>query len=223
MSIAFSPDNKYIISGSNDKTAILWDVEGNFIRQFNDFDAALYRVKFSGDSKYIYITCMDGEASVWDIEGKLITKLLGHNNGTVSYIDFTTDNKLIATSSSDQTAKLWDISGNCIKTFTNFTDFVNKIYFSKNEQYLLTASDDGSVIVWDTKGNIITQYKTNFNIQDAKFSPDEKHILMVGGNGFVRLVPAFIGNDYIEKIEKERGNFRQLTEQDKINYGIIEK
>lgn len=100
---------------------------------------------------------------------------------------------------------------------------VNRIYFSKNNKYLLTSSDDGSSIIWDTKGNIITYYKALVSIQDAVFSPDETKIFAIGDNGYIRILPAFVSDNYIRKIEKERGVFRQLTEQDKINYGIIEK
>lgn len=218
--IAFSPDNKFFVSGSGDKSLILWNKNGTQVRKFTKLKESIYTIKFSDDSKNIGIGCHEGQILIIDTLTNIISELIGHKD-LVSYLEFSSDNKSIATSSGDQTAKLWDLKGNCLHTFRNFTQFVDRIYFSKNNQYLLTSSDDGSTIIWDIKGNIISYYKAMVLIQDAKFSPDETKIFSIGANGYIRILPAFIDEDYIQKIEKERGNFRHLTEQDKINYGII--
>ena len=51
--MAFSPDGKTILTGSMDKTARLWDLSGNVIREFTGHKGIIFTVAFSPDGKSI--------------------------------------------------------------------------------------------------------------------------------------------------------------------------
>jgi WD40 repeat protein len=65
--VAFSPDGKTILTGSNDTTARLWDLGGNVIRVFKGHNHYVNSVAFSPDGKSILTGSSDGTARLWEI------------------------------------------------------------------------------------------------------------------------------------------------------------
>ena len=72
----FSPDGKLVITGSDDKTAQIWEVEsGRKLRTLIGHTTTIQLVAFSQDGKKI-VTCGSNEAHVWEVEsGKKLQEL----------------------------------------------------------------------------------------------------------------------------------------------------
>lgn len=66
--VAFSPDGRRLVSGSNDQTAMVWDlVEGRATgRLWGQHTDAISGVAFSPDGRQIVTGGLDGRVSVWD-------------------------------------------------------------------------------------------------------------------------------------------------------------
>jgi WD40 repeat protein len=65
-SMAFSPDNKLLLTGSADKTARLWDVSsGQLLRVLSGHTAAVTSVAFTPDGKRIVTTSLDKTVRTW--------------------------------------------------------------------------------------------------------------------------------------------------------------
>ncbi len=75
--IAISGTNKLLISGSNDKTARIWDLTtGKQIRVLPVDCWKVTAVAFSDDSKYAATGCNDGSVKVWEVEtGKMVAQV----------------------------------------------------------------------------------------------------------------------------------------------------
>jgi WD40 repeat protein len=69
-SVAFSPNGKYILSGSDDNTIRLWDAEtGQLVsRPFRGHTAVVCSVTLSPDGKHIVSGSDDKIIRVWDAE-----------------------------------------------------------------------------------------------------------------------------------------------------------
>jgi dipeptidyl aminopeptidase/acylaminoacyl peptidase len=106
--VAFSPDGKTILTGSNDTTARLWDLGGNIIREFKGHGIWVHSAAFSPDGKTILTGSRDKTARLWDLGGNVIRVFKGHNH-YVNSVAFSPDGKSILTGSSDGTARLWEI------------------------------------------------------------------------------------------------------------------
>ena len=52
--VSFSPNNQYVVSGSKDKTACIWDVEsGDCIKTLEGHTSYVYGVSFSPNNQYV--------------------------------------------------------------------------------------------------------------------------------------------------------------------------
>ncbi|HKZ56124.1 MAG TPA: hypothetical protein VJ024_00310 [Thermodesulfovibrionales bacterium] len=74
-SVSFSPDGKYALSGSSDKTLKLWVIEtGREIRTFSGHNGGVNSVSFSPDGKYALSGSWDKTLKLWDMAG--LTKII---------------------------------------------------------------------------------------------------------------------------------------------------
>jgi len=78
-SVAFSPDEKYIVSGSYDKTVRLWDSNtGKELRKFKGHIGSVSSAAFSPDGKSIVSGSDDGSLKIWTSStGKIMVTMIG--------------------------------------------------------------------------------------------------------------------------------------------------
>ena len=66
--VAFSPDGKLVVTGSNDKTARLWDTAtGNPVATLAGHDGSVIAVAFSPDGKLVVTGSADKMARLWKV------------------------------------------------------------------------------------------------------------------------------------------------------------
>ena len=67
--LAFSPDGKTLVSGSEDKTIKLWDLEtGHVLKTFEGHTGLVRGVAFSPDGRRIASVSQDMTVKLWDVE-----------------------------------------------------------------------------------------------------------------------------------------------------------
>ena len=82
--VALSADGKYLVSGSDDKTARLWNVAtGNEIRVFKGHDDDVTCVALTKDTKRLVTASTDATTRIWDLNtGKELCRLLSFRDGS---------------------------------------------------------------------------------------------------------------------------------------------
>ena len=117
--VTFSPDGKYVLTASLDKTAKLWDVNtGNVLQTFTGHTAQVNSVAFSPDGKYVLTGSRDKTARLWDVQsGNKVREFTGHTD-TITKVGFSLDGTYVLTASLDGTARIWDVrTGQQIHSF----------------------------------------------------------------------------------------------------------
>ena len=160
-SVAFSPDGKYALSGSDDKTIKLWDIStGKEIRTFKGHTSTVRSVAFSPDGKYFLSGSWDKTIKLWDVStGREIRTFIGHTEA-VNSVAFSPDGRYVLSGGGDGILKLWDVStGKEIRTFKGHMDIVTSVAFFPNGKYILSGSNDGTLRIWSVStGKEIAQF-----------------------------------------------------------------
>ena len=151
---AFSPDNRSLVSASDDGTARIWNLQTGKATIL-PHDAAVLDAVFSPDGMRVATATRDHLCLLWRIDtGQQLARLPGHT-AAVTSIAISADGKRLITGSEDFTAKLWDISrrgllsgGKELLTLTAHQRELTSASFSTDLRHVLTSSRDGTAIIW---------------------------------------------------------------------------
>ncbi len=154
-SMAWSPDGKYLISGSFQQVSI-WDPHTGLLRhKIAGFAHAVVAMTFSLDGKFLGIAggepTVEGEIKILDVPSwKQVAEVKNGHSDTVYGICFSPDNKMIATASADKFVKVWEMpSGKFVKSFEGHTHHVLDVGWAADGKLLASAGGDNTVKVWN--------------------------------------------------------------------------
>ncbi|KAL2316422.1 Transcriptional repressor tup11 [Schizosaccharomyces pombe] len=147
--IAFSPDGKYLVTGTEDRQIKLWDLSTQKVRYvFSGHEQDIYSLDFSHNGRFIVSGSGDRTARLWDVEtGQCILKLEIENG--VTAIAISPNDQFIAVGSLDQIIRVWSVSGTLVERLEGHKESVYSIAFSPDSSILLSGSLDKTIKVWE--------------------------------------------------------------------------
>merc|ERR1712134_116655 len=158
LSVAFSADNRQIVSAARDKTIKLWNTlaQCKYTIQEDGHSDWVSCVRFSPNNAdpIIVSAGWDKLVKVWNLTNcKLKTNHIGHT-GYLNTVTVSPDGSLCASGGKDGQAMLWDLhEGKHLYTLDG-GDTINALTFSPN-RYWLCAATGASIKIWDLEGKII--------------------------------------------------------------------
>jgi len=140
------PLRRFVVSGSNDRTAIVWDLlTGESKRILSSHSKQINQVRLHPDSR-IAVTCsLDGTAKVWGLENGNCLQTLQGSSSIATQLTIDVDSTKVITGSNY--IKVWDIcTGECIQTWNSHTDVITKVKIQ--DELMISSSFDCSLRIW---------------------------------------------------------------------------
>lgn len=168
-SIAFSPCGKFVVTGSSDNDAMIWDVNpdsndyGTCIQTLSDhYVGSIFAVAYSPDGQYIVTGSDDTTVMLWSADPKSENfgqriKILWDHTDSVHTVALSPCGKFLATGSSDNTTMIWNLNqesnnyGLCMHTFIAHTEKVVLVAFTSDGKQLITKFADQTVAFLELK------------------------------------------------------------------------
>ncbi|KAM6965774.1 transducin beta-like protein 3 [Tautogolabrus adspersus] len=152
-SVAVSPNDKLLASGSQDRTAKLWSLTGEgtvgLLGVFRGHRRGVWAVCFSPVDQVLATSSADGTTKLWGLQDFSCLKTFEGHDASVLKVIFVSRGTQLLTSGSDGLVKLWTIKTNeCVKTLDAHQDKVWGLHGSRKDDKMVTASADSNITVW---------------------------------------------------------------------------
>lgn len=148
--VAYSSDNRYLASASEDSTVEVWDsATGAAIYTLFGHTEALSLV-ISPDNQQIASGSADGTIRIWETTTHTLSHTLTGHTRDVYSLKFSPCGHYIASGSWDNTVRIWDsTTGSTVNVLTSHTGLISCVSFSPDGSYLASGSVDGYAKIYD--------------------------------------------------------------------------
>ena len=178
--LAFSPDERTLASGSPDGSVKLWDVTSGTLLWSGWLTKGSTCLAFTPDGGLLASGGLDATVRLWD--PKLGTPLedVLHPDPVLS-LAWSPDGRLLASGDVAGTIRLWERHetgpAHCVQTLSGHSNWVRGLAFASDGSQLASASWDGTVKLWEV-GEVRSQHLRQTleghteRVQALAWSPD---------------------------------------------------
>ncbi|BAZ29595.1 serine/threonine protein kinase with WD-40 repeats [Cylindrospermum sp. NIES-4074] len=170
--VAISPDGKTFVSGSDDKTIKIWNLQtGELKSTLTGHSNSVYSVAISPDGKTFVSGSGDKTIKIWNLQtGELKSTLTGHSNSVYS-VAISPDGKTFVSGSGDKTIKIWNLQTGELKSLTGLSSWVRSVAISPDGNTLV--SGDKTIKIWNLQtGELKSLTGLSSWVRSVAISPD---------------------------------------------------
>eukprot|EP00038_Savillea_parva_P011335 m.196804 g.196804 ORF g.196804 m.196804 type:complete len:680 (+) comp19909_c0_seq1:100-2139(+) len=190
-STSFSPDNSFLLSGSEDGTARLWDLHTfTNVVAYKGHMYPVWGTAFSPLGYYFATASHDRTARLWSTDHIFPLRIFAGHLSDVNTVAFHPNSNYVATGSSDRSCRLWDVqTGDCVRVFEGHSDSIHALAFTDDGHYMASGGDDCNVVLWDLgSGKKVKTFKGHTDVvHSVAFSGEGSLIASGAADNTVRI------------------------------------
>jgi len=191
-SVCFSPDDKLLATGAEDKNVRVYDVQTQAVQIIlAGHTMEIFSVDWTSNGQYIVSGSGDKSIRIWEADTGDCTYTLALAEKAdgptgITCVAVSPDNQVIAAGSLDKSVRFWGIAkGNFLGEFAGkegHQDSVYAVAFSPDGQFLASGSLDETLRLWDLQSLTVPRCHATFTghkgwVLSLAFTPDGKWLL----------------------------------------------
>ncbi|KAI9277654.1 WD40-repeat-containing domain protein [Sporodiniella umbellata] len=149
--VCVAPNDKFFATGSQDKTAKLWNVEtGELVGTMKGHKRGVWCARFSPIDQVLATSSGDKTVKIWNLKDFTCLKTFEGHTNSVLRVDFLTAGMQLVSAASDGLVKVWTIKTNeCASTLDNHSEKVWAVTVRKDESRVVSAGADSVINFWE--------------------------------------------------------------------------
>ena len=182
----FSNNNKWMLTGSRNNIAKLWDKNGRLIKILDDHQGNVYGETFSPNDQYFVTRGTDLTLFVWNVKGEKVSTLTGHKSLINKVQFFPKDDNQILSISEDGQVIVWEtLSGSIIKKFDqNGIGVIDASILNGGAQIVIQRRD-GQLRLLDINSNKVIEFPHNEQVTAFTINKEENRIITGTKRGYL--------------------------------------
>jgi WD40 repeat protein len=162
MAVAFSPDGRWLVSGSKDATARVWDIgSGRLAHLLSSHGNRVTSIAFTPDGSMMATGSRDRTVKTWDVASWRELRTLRGHTGYIWSASFSPDGRTLASAAWDATIRLWDVNDSAEPHVIPTRARLRSVVFSSDGRWLASSDYDQSS-VWNMEADGQPRIHSNF-------------------------------------------------------------
>jgi WD40 repeat protein/uncharacterized caspase-like protein len=181
LSIQFSADGQKLLSGGDDKMAVLWDWQNaSILKRLEGHRTIVRSVAASSDGQYWATGGPDeAQAFLWDAAGNLLRKI---KTPLLNELCFSADNQSLFVAPRGKGVQRYSLEGKLLHLYANASSAVTSVGFSPfapDSLFLVTGGEGQHIRLWDALSGEASSFwdQKDFNTPVA-FNPQYPSLLI---------------------------------------------
>ena len=181
----------YIVSVSDDRTAILWTVQDGTKKKILEYSCGIRAVKYDGKYQRLFMGCENGDIVVFSMRKQSIIQVLKEHEGIIWGIDYDEKREQLVSCSSDKHVILWECHETKYckrKVLEAHSSVIWNVHYNFDGTLFITTGDDYEFKVWDAhKCRMMYAVKGHTNLlRNIHVSNVNKTIFVAGDDTNIR-------------------------------------
>jgi WD40 repeat protein len=193
LTLAISKDSSIMISGGQDSTIVVWDIQKNQVSTVLSYhQGMILSVSLSKDKRYLISGGTDNKVILYDLQERVIKGIFTNHNRDVTVVKFSPDDNSFFSGGGDKKIFLFDKESGRLLDSVRLNGWVRDLSFSQSGKELLVGGDFSKVFVFSLAGGLnFRNFAYEQKVWDwtfaSRFHPIEDASAFGGLQGSVRI------------------------------------